>query len=670
MLWDEKEGEVVSFRKKKITLGEFPYWPGSDPAEDPPAAFLGVHEGAGMVPSAISKALQLAVRASHGHVQALSAARDEAAAKKAQHETARAKKMALLEDAKSQALAVEEEEQKSREVMVSLDKAIAAHTLHSGDLDKALELWNQLSSELEVLQKGVEAQEEAMTQSIEAMKSKLENAKKAAEEKRVERDAAEQDMMQKKDKALASGKLKKETEEQQVEAEKRAKKAQEELSAIQARVEEALDEAMKAHLEEAEAGDQVAEAQRKHDKGAESLRLLRKLKEAVEEFFDAMDALDASMMSGTGVAYERILTDTNLAPALTKYNLMVVAFTDVFSFDDATFRKVEPAIPQIVLDTKAAMELACDPTKELGQSMAESPELEEKCWTNLWRKLAINELPFPGQSSSTAAASGAADNQVQDAPAVEESASIKAREMSKTEPATTTIDVADLTNSMAVPAQDMAGNMNEEQLEPSTADLKAEAEAATTTTEDLTKLLNEDETDAASKMTQGGDSMPLQEDSGEPLREEIAKALDAAPETPQTSAASTTAEDSVIPLKEEVPEDTEASAEVSATSTTAEDVAELLGEDAAMSPKVDLAKTTEATPEASAASTTGENLAELLGEDKDGMASLKSDITEKMPEVEAAASTTTAVTDSKDENAVVDAELNVDEALVETSALD
>ena len=33
MLWDEKEGEVVSFRKKKITLGEFPYWPGSDPAE-------------------------------------------------------------------------------------------------------------------------------------------------------------------------------------------------------------------------------------------------------------------------------------------------------------------------------------------------------------------------------------------------------------------------------------------------------------------------------------------------------------------------------------------------------------------------------------------------------------------------------------------------------------
>ena len=124
--------------------------------------------------------------------------------------------------------------------------------------------------------------------------------------------------------------------------------------------------------------------------------------------------------------------------------------------------------------------------------------------------------------------------------------------------------------------------------------------------------------------------MPLQEDSGEPLREEIAKALDAAPETPQTSAASTTAEDSVIPLKEEVPEDTEASAEVSATSTTAEDVAELLGEDAAMSPKVDLAKTTEATPEASAASTTGENLAELLGEDKDGMASLKSDITETL----------------------------------------
>ena len=42
------------------------------------------------------------------------------------------------------------------------------------------------------------------------------------------------------------------------------------------------------------------------------------------------------MMSGTGVAYERILTDTNLAPALTKYNLMVVAFTDVSSFDDAT----------------------------------------------------------------------------------------------------------------------------------------------------------------------------------------------------------------------------------------------------------------------------------------------------------------------------------------------
>ena len=38
------------------------------------------------------------------------------------------------------------EEQKSREVMVSLEKAIAEHTLHSGDLDKALELWNQLLS--------------------------------------------------------------------------------------------------------------------------------------------------------------------------------------------------------------------------------------------------------------------------------------------------------------------------------------------------------------------------------------------------------------------------------------------------------------------------------------------------------------------------------------------
>ncbi|CAE7029788.1 unnamed protein product, partial [Symbiodinium sp. CCMP2456] len=86
---------------------------GATRSHEHPAAFLGVRGAqelrVGMVPSAISRAIQHALRDSRSHLKALTAAEQEAAEKKVSADSALAKKVALEEDKRKQEEACEEE---------------------------------------------------------------------------------------------------------------------------------------------------------------------------------------------------------------------------------------------------------------------------------------------------------------------------------------------------------------------------------------------------------------------------------------------------------------------------------------------------------------------------------------------------------------------------------
>ncbi|CAE7264361.1 unnamed protein product, partial [Symbiodinium sp. CCMP2456] len=376
---------------------------------------------------------------------------------------------------------------------MKLEKASEEHDLHSGALDKARGLWNKLSEEVEFLRKGVKQQEKTLMESLYDMETALDAKKQELEAKENETMAAEQDMKEKEDKAKAAGKVKKEYEEQLVEAERRSKQAQEALQEIRAKAEEAVDEVIKAEMEQKEAASQQKEAQALHDKGAQSSELLQKLKAAVEDFFNAIDALEASMMKkmsskGNDKAHELILLDENLEPTLSKYNLMVVAFDDVWTYGDGSYAKVEPAIEQIVEDAKADLELICDPTRQFGDSMAESPELEEKCWTALWRKIGMNEGTFPGEKGEfpRSADMPTEESEIMESPkakaaatltgSVEESTSIMPAMESARE-----LDMYMETTATSTTKGDIADLLAEDSVTPESPAKIMEASAATTT---------------------------------------------------------------------------------------------------------------------------------------------------------------------------------------------
>jgi len=615
-----------------------------------PAAFLGVRGAqelrVGMVPSAISRAIQHALRDSRSHLKALTAAEQAAAEKQATADGALAKKVALEEDKRKQEEACEEEEKKSRENRMKLEKASEEHDLHSGALDKARGLWNKLSEELEFLRKGVSQQEKTLMESLYEMETALDAKKQELEAKENETMAAEQDMKEKEDKAKAAGKVKKEYEEQLVEAEKRSKQAQEALQEIRAKAEEAVDEVIKAEMEQKEAASQQKEAQALHDKGAQSSELLQKLKAAVEDFFNAIDALEASMMKkmsaqGNAKAHELILLDENLEPTLSKYNLMVVAFDDVWTYGDGSYAKVEPAIAQIVEDAKADLELICDPTRQFGESMAESPELEEKCWTALWRKIGMNEGTFPGEKGEVPGSADVKtnnempteDSQIMESPKAKRAATLSGsgEESTSLMPAMESAKELDMymeTTATSTTNGDIADLLAKDSMTPESPAKSMEVSAATTTTiGDVADLLAEDSLSPAKTMeisaetststTLGNLDDLLAEDSISP--KSPAKAMESSEETHATS--STTlgdlsdllAEDSISPKSPA--KAMESSEETHATSsTTLGDLSDLLAEDS-ISPKSP-AKAMESSEETHATSTTTlGDLSHLLAED-------------------------------------------------------
>ncbi|CAE7560482.1 unnamed protein product [Symbiodinium sp. CCMP2592] len=596
-----------------------------------PAAFLGVRGAqelrVGMVPSAISRAIQHALRDSRSHLKALTAAEKDvtrlAAEKKATADSALAKKVALEEDKRKQEEACEEEEKKSRENRMKLEKASEEHDLHSEALDKARGLWNKLNDELEFLRKGVKQQEKTLMETLYDMETALDAKKKEVEDKESETAAAELDMKEKEDKVKAAGKVKKEYEEQLIEAEKRSQQAQEALQAIRAKAEEAVDEVVKAEMEQKEAASQQKEAQALHDKGAQSSELLQKLKAAVEDFFNAIDALEASMMKkmsaqGNAKAHELILLDENLEPTLSKYNLMVVAFDDVWTYGDGSYAKVEPAIEQIVEDAKADLELICDPTRQFGESMAESPELEEKCWTALWRKVGMNEGTFPGEKGQLAQSADVKssempteESEIMESPKAKGAATLTASEEST--PAMESAKALDTymeTTATSTTMGDIADLLAEDSIKPGSPAKIVEASSTTTTTvEDVADLLAEDSLSPAKTM-------------------EVSAATHTST-TPEV-VDDLLAENSITP--ESPAKIVEAS---STTTTTAEDVADLLAEDS-LSP----AKSMEVTAE-TYSSTTPEVVDDLLAEN-----SIRPESPAKI--VEASSTTTTTVEDVAD----------------------
>ena len=245
------------------------------------------------------------------------------------------------------------------------------------------------------------------------------------------------------------------------------------------------------------------------------------------------------MMAGTGKAHERILIDPNLEPTLRKYNLMVAAFGDVFSFDDAVFKKIEPAIEQIVDNTKADLELLCDPTRELGQSMAESPELEEKCWTNLWQKVGINELPFPGQETDQVSGNPNFEASI-DAEIVEDNrvavpVLTNAVQVAPENPTALTTPGVDVLERLATPEDEQSGAMTSTMSSTQNMDdlLSEETiispEMTSTTAQDVANLaLDSLGTETSTTATADDIAELLGPDSMESSKARIAKAIDSA----------------------------------------------------------------------------------------------------------------------------------------------
>jgi len=347
-------------------------------------------EQAQVVPRPISRALQKAQRNAEAKLVAFEQAESAANAAKAEQEETASRKMSKMEEMKAKTTASQTQVATSRQAMADAEKAASQHMAHSGEFEAALAEWNALSKAVEGMEMNVTMKEEAMAATLAQMKKHLEALKDALDGKKRDRDAAEQNMMEKTNVVLSANKLKADAAADAATAEQAAQQLQKELRQSQAEFDKAVSNATKAEAKSKEAANVAREAKNKHEDGQRTVELIKKLRKAVDVFYSSVDDFVESEHSGG------IESDPKLTTAFEMYNLMATTFLEVQKFSPDLFEEVKSAVDEIERNSVAAIAERCDPTGRLMDDNDEpKPEFEAECGSGLWGKVNMTRLEIP-----------------------------------------------------------------------------------------------------------------------------------------------------------------------------------------------------------------------------------------------------------------------------------
>ncbi|CAE7563406.1 ywqA [Symbiodinium sp. CCMP2456] len=323
---------------------------------------------AGVVPRPISRALQRAQRDAESKLADYQAAEETATKKKVNAERAAAEKMSLMENMTAKATEQQAQVEMSRKAMVAAEEAASKHDEHNAGLENALSKFNGLSQDVEGLQENVTMLEEALALTLARMQKHLDAVKAS-------------------------------TAQAASDAEQAAQKAQQELRTLQGDFDRAVSKATKSQAESKEAADAARGAKKDHEDGQQTVKLIKQLRRAVDEFYSAVDEVVSSEHSGS---FEE---DPLLKPVLKKYNIMAASFMKVQSVAPDKYEQLKPAIPEIERNYEGAIAVQCDPEMKLMNEDHEPlPEFDAQCGSGLFTKVGMTKLIIPETPASPAGA--------------------------------------------------------------------------------------------------------------------------------------------------------------------------------------------------------------------------------------------------------------------------